>query len=497
MGISATQEMVFESEEQRSKAINDLPELPENEDKIDSIMKAPIKAKVEGEAASKPADQKPAVEIKSAETPDSKTPPVVGADETFTIKKSDLLAKGFDTPGKFMKTWDESQELIKRQNKFIQDKLTNTPQDQVAKEVLERAERAERELSELKKKSSAAPAAPATVTQGQISTSQSKLAEIQKLKDELGSSDTFDEKTAEKRKQLDNLWFEELTRLNGLVSQQVQETQSIRDIAVKSTQEVETYKKNQETQRLNDESQKALVKELESIDKFCNNPTYVEFKMSKPSIQVEGDYLMWGKNVASLYYGQDVDVNSREGRVAMKTALDMLGKGAPDITEKCRVAGVPVTPCDDIRKYLDICDLLDYRDGLRANPVTGKKETVQRYHPPSRSYIPDAFPSIESAYENRKITDGFYAQKISDQYRKGGADALAAVAKRDSGIVELDNVTTSKGGAGAEMTKEKALETINSIDEERAVKMKRDGKPELFDQLAAAYKVIGVDLDGI
>ena len=492
MGVSATQEMVFESEDQRTKALNDLPELPENEEKIDSILKAPIKAKVEGEAAPKPADQKIPAEVKSAEKPIET--PAAGADETFAVKKSDLLAKGFDTVGKFMKTWDESQELIKRQQKFIQDKLTNSPQDQAAREVLERAEKAERELAELKKKS---PAAPATVTQGQISTSQSKLAEIQKLKDELGSSDTFDEKTAEKRKQLDNLWFEELTRLNGLVSQQVQETQSIRDIAVKSTQEVETYKKNQETQRLNDESQKALVKELESIDKFCNNPTYAEFKMSKPSIQVEGDYLMWGKNVASLYYGQDVDVNSREGRVAMKTALDMLGKSAPDITEKCRVAGVPITPGDDIRKYLDICDLLDYRDGLRANPVTGKKETVQRYHPPSRSYIPDAFPTIESAYENRKITDGFYAQKIADQYRKGGADALAAVSKRDSGIVELDNVTTSKGGVGVEMTKEKALEIINSIDEERAVRMKNDGKPDLFNQLAEAYKAIGVDLDGI
>jgi hypothetical protein len=352
-------------------------------------------------------------------------------------------------------------------------------------------------LEELKKKSSSAPQAP-TATQKDISSSQSRLAEIQKLKDELAQADTFDEKAIEKRRQLDNLWYEEISRLDGLVTQQMQETQAAKEIAGKATQEVESYKKTQDAARQSEEANKALLRELESIDKFCGNPAYSEFKMAKPSREVESDYLEWGKAVASLFFGADVNVYSREGRASMKTALDMLGKGAPDIVEKCRLAGVAVTPTDDIRKYLDICDLLDYRDGLRYNPASGKKEVVQRFHPPSGSYIPDAFPSIEAAYENRKVADGVYAKRISEQYRKGGADALAAVAKRDGGIVELDNVITSKnGGATSEMTAEKAMEIIKSIDEETAVKMKRDGNPQLFNQLEAAYRTIGVSLEGI
>ena len=81
---------------------------------------------------------------------------------------------------------------------------------------------------------------------------------------------------------------------------------------------------------------------MESIDEFCSDQAYPEFKMSKPAIEIEADYLQWGKSVAELYYGQRVDINTNDGRSAMKMALDMLNKGAPDIVEKCKVSGVPV-----------------------------------------------------------------------------------------------------------------------------------------------------------
>lgn len=505
MGIGATQDLAFETEEAREKALNEVPEIPENEEKIDSILKAPIKPK---EGAAK-ADDKPAEKPPESTDSAKKTEPVPepkteavsagvgGADEVFTIKKADLLAKGHSSLGSFLKSFDEANDTIKRQQTFIKDKLTNSPQDQAAKTVLERAEKAERELEELKKKSSSAPQAP-TPTQKDIVSSQSRLADIQKLKDELAQADAFDEKTIEKRRQLDNLYYEEISRLSGLVTQQMQEINAAKETSARATQEVADYKKSQDADRQSKEANEALLRELESIDKFCGNPAYPEFKMSKSSRDVEADYLAWGKSVASLFRGADVNVYDREGRAFMKVALDMLGKGAPDIIEKCKLAGVAIAPTDDIRKYLDICDLLDYRDGLRYNPATGKKEVVQRFHPPSGSYIPDAFPSIEAAYENRKIVDGVYAQKIADQYRKGGSDALAAVAKRDNGIVELDNVMTSKdGGATFEMTTEKAAETIANIDEAVALREKNDGKPELFNQLMEAYKVLGIAVDNI
>ena len=496
MGIGTQETMVFESEDQRISALKDVPETPENESKIDSILKAPIKAKEEA-AIEKPAIQPDTSEkehtikeeIKKQETP------ITSNEELITFKKSDLIAKGFDTPGKLLKSYDEAQSTLERQQKFIKEKLSNQTQDTNLQSVLERAEKALEELNKNANLNSNSKQVPGS-TQSKINVSESNLAKIQELKDELAKLDVFDEESQKNRLKLDNLWYDEISRLNNLVTKQMEEVEFAKNNSVKANQEVESYKKYQEESKKQLEAKDALKKELNAIDVFANSKEYSEFKMSKPTVDVENDYLTWGKNVASVYYGQNIDVTDEKGKAAMHYALNMLQKKSPTLIENCKLAGINTEPSENIKKYLDICDLLDYRDGYRLNPATGKNEVVYRYHPPTKSYIPDSFPTIEAAYEHRKVIDGVYAQKIADQYRKGGSDALSAIQKRDNSIVELDNATgASRVDAGTQMTKEQAYDFVNRVDEELAVKMKNDGDPSLFNRIVAAYKIMGISAE--
>jgi hypothetical protein len=172
----------------------------------------------------------------------------------------------------------------------------------------------------------------------------------------------------------------------------------------------------------------------------------------------------------------------------------MLQRGAPDITDKCKAAGTPTTPPDDVRKYLEICDLLDYRDGYRTDPITGQKEIVKRFHAPSGSYIPDAFPSLSAAYEDRMIRDGVYEKKIREAFSKGGQAMAEAAARRSSAAAEMGNAGgASPRDAGLKMSPEQAREIIDTVDEVAAVRLKRSGDASLLKKLNEAMVTLGMD----
>lgn len=491
-GESQTATLEFESEEARQTAMDGLDEHnPDSEAKLDEIMKAPIKAKVEADH-NKPAEQKPVAEPEKKIAPDNPSPKPATPDDEIRIKKSDL-PEGFDTIGKVFKSYGEAQALIERQTKFIKEKLGGG--DQNLQAILKRAETAETELANLKKQVER-PAQRETERKDLPAIPQSVAPKIKEIRQELqrlaADPITNEEKIHELRLNLDDLWLQENERLSLMV-ERVNQTASDADrrsqeASDRASQVVELGKKSEAEVA----AEQALKNEFKQMDSFAAK--YPEFKMSKSSPEVERDYAQWASDVTALFYGTQINIETKEGRSAMEKALKMLERGAPDIVEKCKIANVPIEPGEDVKKYLEICALLDYRDGKRFNPITGQMEEVFRYHQPSGKEIPDTFPTLEDAYENRKVKDGHYEKRIREAYAKGGADLTNALAKRDSGTVEMDgSAPSSRSDAGLVMKADEAERIMDSIDEATAIRQARSGNPELLNQLNEAFKVLGLE----
>lgn len=484
----------FPTEDARFEAINSLDDHdPANVSKIDDLMKAPIKAKSEAadQTSQKTADPAPTEPEAKVE---EKTAPVDDKDEPiFTLKRSEL-PQGYDTPGKAFKSLNEGQALIERQQKFIKEKLAGG--DQNIQAALKRAEQAEAALAEAKARYEK-PAQAETKSEGLSPLPQSKLPKINEIRSKLKelSKDPIanEDQILDFRGQLDDLMTSEIERNQQLYDRAAQRAEAAEKKAMETASQVSGWvNKSQmtESQRV---QQDALKKEFGDIDGFASDQKYSEFKLSKPSGEVEREYITWAQEVTSLYYGAPVNIETQDGMKAMRHALAMLERGAPDITEKCRVSGVPQQPSEDVKKYLEICQLLDYRDGYRIDPVSGKKEIIQRYHAPTGKYVPDTFPSLSAAYEDRKIRDGVYEKRIREAYSKGGAAMVEAIAKRDSGAAEMGNAQgASKKDAGIAMSKEDAAKIVNSIDETAALRQQRAGDPSLMNKLNEAFKVLGI-----
>jgi hypothetical protein len=486
--------LVFESEEARQAAMDALDESPENEVKLDEIMKAPIKGKDDA-AANNPADPTPVAEPVTP-TPEPATPvqptPAANPDEVITIKRGEL-PQGFDSFGKFAKSYTEAQALVERQQKFIQEKLSGSSGDQTLAEALQRAQRAEAELASVRQKTER-PAQQETREHRLTDIPQSfgpKIKETRQKLIELSSDPIANEDQIFKlRLDLDDYMIQENDRNALLIERAQQRAEAAERKAIdaesKTTGYLETTRKTEEQKR----AEETLANEYKEMDGFSSS--YSEFKLSRPSREIESEYASWGKKVAELFYGGPVDIQTPNGQAAMKQALSMLERGAPSIVEKCTVAGIATQPPEDVKKYLEMCDLLDYRDGYRVNPNTGQKELVQRFHGPSGKMVPDSFPDLKAAYEDRKIREGYYEKKIKDAFVKGGQQMAQAISQRDSGTVEMDHASgVSRQDAGLTMKRSEAEQLIDTIDEADAMRRYRAGDPSLLNKLNEAFRALG------
>lgn len=501
-----SQELVFTSEEERQAAIDNLPETPDNESQLDAIMSAPIKATDEA-AENKSAIPEPEKTPVANETPigvnaqtsatdqSNQTPPSV-SDDVFQIKRSDL-PEGFDNPNKVLKSYKEAQDLIKKQEKFIREKLGGDPSNNSGlNEVLRRAEVAETELAKVR--STTERSAQQVTRQENLSpippSNAVKIKELRQSLQKLSANPVANEEEIfQKRLELDDLWMSEMERNALLLDRATKRAEDAERLAGEVKNQTDGFVSKMERSEENKRNQEALNEEYRQMDIFATDPDYPEFKMSKNSQEVEKEYVNWGSSVARLFYGQPININTVEGNNLMSQALEMLKQGAPDIVEKCNMAGIPTTPTEDVQKYLDICDLLDYRDGYRVNPSTGKREVVKRYHAPTRQMVPDVFPSLKDAYENRKVRDGFYANKVREAYLDGGKGMAEAASRIDNGAVEMGNAAGAAKSQG--MTVEDADQIINTMDETEAMRKKNAGDPSDYNKIQEAFRVKGIPVD--
>lgn len=499
-----SQTLVFESEEAREAAIDALGESPDSEEQLDAIMSAPIqqKAEADNDNPAKPEGESISDKIIDEIAPEEQQvkpdvqKPENQQDEIFQIKRSEL-PENFDSPAKLLKSYSEAQATLERQKKFIKERLGGEDENLTA--AMKRAEKAEAELAEIRKKVEV-PAKQETKADNLPEIPQSNAGKIKELRQSIQtlSKDPIanEQEILDKRLELDDLWLAENERTSLMIERATKRAEAAEARAEKAENTATGYVSSQKKTEEQKKAEAALQNEYKDIDTFSNDADYPEFKMSKSAKDVENNYLQWGADVARLYYGARIDISTDDGRRKMFYALDNLKRGGPDIVEKCQIAGVQVKPTDDIQKYLDICDLLDYRDGYRENPTTGKKEVVKRFHAPSNQYIPDAFPSLKAAYENRKVQDGYYADKIRKAYLDGGKSISEAANRASNNAVEMGNSGgVSNADAGLKITAQQAADILDSIDEAEALRKKANGDSSDYNKLNEAFQILGIPVE--
>lgn len=470
--------MQFKTEQERDYAIIALGENPgdDYESKLSEIEGAEIvqenlveEPKIEEEPVNKP-------EI----TPEEQTvtddvKPDDGEDEVFTIKKSELPG-GYKSVGQLIKSFTEKDALIGRQSEKIRE-LLETP---VKQEVMNRAEAAETKLE----RSSAASGGqqPSVKISTDIATIKSEIIRVSKLQAELEEMAKDDDDvafTAEYRKKerlLQSLQNKNMVALTDLYEKAQNDI-----VEAKSVQQKYIDAKDAE-------ERSARVRSIrESTYREVDNIKYPEYKMSKPVKAVEEEYLDWRRKLATAYYNRPP---KSEDEIFF--ALKQAELKNPQLAVSCQTMGIGIAPSSDVKMYLDVCDILSYKNGKRINAATGEEYTVTRYNTQTGENEPYVIETLEEAVEKYRGETGYYKQDAESRYQKGAEAAAKARLRRDSGAIEL-GASDNQGGNVITKDASWATKVLSNIDYDAVVRKAQNGDMQAFNDYNEALKISGVE----
>lgn len=466
--------MKFKSEEERVKAIEDLGDDPGKLDQLEEIRKAEIGT--EEAPAQHGADTAPQGAI-----PAEKQVPVEGAEKVLPDAGQPNPTQewaGHKSKDDLVKAHKELESTLDRQGKKIRELMEQmSQQSQADPSLVSRLEKAERELAEAKKQS------PTQVPQGtvkDIKGVRQDLAAVAQRLDQLDAKAEADPEFA--------LTPEYAKEHRALLRQQTQKISDLADLYERASTEIDGNKKfiNEftENQRKSSEREKvdSYVSSIhEQMDKLGED----EYKMSKPTKEVEGDYLKWRKDVAFAYYGRPAKSDSEEF-----AALDQLQLKNPDLIQKCQTMRVKTEPGDDIQRYIKLAELLDYMDGFVRDPVTGKFNRMTRYDGVTGQNVPIVHRDLKSALQAKRLEEGYYQQKSEGAYQRGAQDVANAAMRRDQGAVTLDGgADHGQSATGVDWATKILIET----DAEVAMSEYRRGNKAKFEDIQKARAILKMD----
>lgn len=457
--------LMFTSEEERTTAIDSLGDDPSNLSKLEEIRSSEIGEKPATDTAAGP-DTPPATPDTAKADPAPSTTPAAGLPDL----------KGYKSQAELLKAFDEQKALIERQTGFIKEKLSSstdaTPQVTAA---MQRAERAEQELQRLK----AQGAAPSQGTATDIAIVQSEIQRIEALQADLDARADADPDVAynpeyqKSMRELAKLQTKHLTSLTGLYQQaqaEIQKTATATNGFLESSQqakEVEAASK----------ARQALYDQMSTLD-------VPELKLSKKAEDVENEYLQWRNDVSLAFYGRPA-ANSAE----QFAALEQLQLKNPDLVSKCKLLGVASEPTQDVSRYIQNCEYIDYMDGYRKDAASGKWIRLEKYDPVTQTRVPLVLPSLKAAIQQKRLEEGYYDKQVDGAFQKGAQSIAASAQRRDLGAVELD----SRGDQGQVVQDGAwAMKVITEIDPEVAMQEFRQGNVAKVAELNKAREKLGM-----
>jgi hypothetical protein len=342
-------------------------------------------------------------------------------------------------------------------------------------DAIERAGAAEKELE----KAGSAGAKQETVSD--ISVVLADIKKIESMQDELDQQAEKDPDIAytpeyqKKDRTLSRLLTKNVNVLASLYGQAKNEALEAKRTAAEAVAGTQAEKEEKQ----NREQLDATYKEVDSVD-------IPEFKLSKSVKDVEGEYIGWSDRVSMAFYGRPA------ANVAEKyAALEQLQLKNPQLVSKCQLMNVAVEPTEDIQRYMKLCEFVDFRDGYRKDPATGRYVRLMKYDTATRTQVPLVLPSLKAAIQQKRIEEGYFDKKADGAFQEGAESLAKAGMRRDKGAVELD--TGGDQGQIPGGSQKWAADILVRIDEEEAMRKYHKGDRSLVDEINKARKILEMD----
>lgn len=482
--------MKFKSEEERAAALEAFDEEKGTLDELNAIRNATIESGTEPEAGKEEETDEATPPTKEPEQPSQQQvdPTQQQSQQQYTLR-ADELPEGYKTPGEAFKAIKEKEALIQRQQEKIRSMLENpnVEADEKYKEAMEKIATLEQKLSQSSQQAADAGAPQGGVsiqTKTDIGKAQSELDQINKLLAELDDAAkddpdaVFTPEYVEKQRNLSRLQAGAITNLSGLLMQAQQEAKAAKETADGFIQK--------QDQRQKDEQVKiARQNEFREMDELGKAPEFKDFNVGKSYQDVESEYVKWRNQVATAYFQRP----PRDRNEAFQ-ALDQLQTGNKELIQQCQLAGISPTPSPEIQKYIELCELMDYRDGWRKD-TSGKMMRLTKYDPTTGENVPLILPDLKTALQQKRLEEGYYTKQADSAFQKGADSLVQATMRRDQGVTELNDPATQ--GQAGNHDAEWALSILNSEeDDDTVLKEAMAGNTAKLDRINQARTILGM-----
>lgn len=220
-----------------------------------------------------------------------------------------------------------------------------------------------------------------------------------------------------------------------------------------------------EKERQAKQIQERLFSEIEEFQKRNE-----DFRTSKPVKDLHSEYNELCRRVSEFIGSKD----QRDVNLAVYNILRGKTPRDKQMREKLEKVGVDID--NDLNKFLDICDMVDRKNGKRYDKYTGKLEDIV-----DSNGLPVRYRSLDEVY---KLSDFKKAATVAAQ--KAVRDVADRLIKREESAVTLDNSETSDAKDVGVMSKEE-IEAILDMSPSKILK-----NPALKEKLERAYKQLGI-----
>lgn len=417
--------LVFNTEEERQRAINDLPEDPpvgvdifefqrESEKRLDEIMSAKI-GKEEQNLKEEDLDdehQENYQKLDEVKEPVKKVEKVEKKDDEDSDRNANFLRQQRDELARKAKLLEDQINMLKSATVEKKDTTDHTAYD--------------KQISDVE-------------------------AEINRLEQEMNKPDIDvydDEYQKNLRKQ--NQLSVKLSSLNN---------QKSKDLWKSQMTELENLKNEQRLRRETHEKELQKVKSVEQIEKFREG--IPELSTSISYEQMDEEYTDFALNVASEWLGKTRDqVSVEETELAMQSYLS----GAPNLVE--RIKSKSFKEPKELKKFIAISEINALAKGYVLDKSTGKWTQLKDH-----SGTPVRFPSHKAAYNYLKQERGDFAKDLVEKQNLSVKSFVDSTNKRVN-PVEIDDAHNN--GDVSDMSKDRAYDIVMKTSEKDIVLRARE-----------------------
>jgi len=506
----AQQSLVFENEEAREAALNQIPDEPpqganvenwtaEQEAREREILEAPIK----GSDEAAPETQPP---VETEEPPAKEEPTQVAVEEDEVdfaalgkVKKSDLPEdlQGYKSPQEMIKQAAHARRYANKSEEKLREaeariaELENTAK--TVPDLQKKLEELEKATKSVTKDIEAKP----SISSGQRAQLHERLKAINEKVANLKEDDFSDGSFQGLFKETVSTLGDTLGELDAVKRKLAEHEASVDkrysqlESGVKTvTQKNEEAERQRKTEREQKEAEKGLA-ELQSKfkDLQTSKPLYADNRNDVESAVVKFASRVYGRRLNSFD-----DVNRLVGLYNAEDA---------EVKKICQEEGI--SPADfgltdkDVRNYGILMNVYWQQRGQQINPSTGKLEPVLDFRGQKVTH-----PDFETTLKYMKDRGGISQLEIEDAIvnaeKKGQSKLESSLNRRDTSPPVLGPTGTPSDGQG--MSKDQAYEILGekegrlTVDEEKMELLLRKGSQkgwDMWNALVKAHEVLEIE----